>query len=292
MYRLDNHAIALYLYLLEDKKLSIETTPSCNLADDLHEYFDILRALLDINEPGVVSIEPYDNCCDVTLNSNRKDELREHLTKYVELLTKDELVSKDNVLSWKNELKTFINNAKNSGYNLKSYNVTVEDMQVVLYGLMQNLFMLKRIDIIPDEMVYYFFSRNTSREAENVCVEGFYKQLKVSCTVDIESYINKQNKKNVNTSSAFTTQEDWLYRYICETTGHVSTSIPMQIDLVDVDQTKPSTFPNFEALKQACYRLNKRYEKKYGLKPFIKKVKNEDLFHITFAPNDKGKNLL
>lgn len=292
MYRLHNHAIALYLYLLEDKKLSIETSPSCNLADDLHDYFDILRALLGINEPGVVKIEPYDNCCDVTLNSNRKDELREHLTKYVELLTKDELTSENNVLSWKNELKTFINNAKNSGYNLKSYNVAVEDMQVILYGLTQNLFMLKSIGIIPDEIVDSFFSRNTSGEAEEVHVEDFYRQLKVSCTVDIESYINKQNKKNVNASSAFTTQEDWLYNYICQKTGRKDCSIPMQFELIDVDQTKPNTFRNFEALKQACYRLNKRYKQIYNVKSFVKKVKNEDLFRITFAPNDKDKNLL
>lgn len=248
MYRLDNHTIALYLYLLEDKKLSIETTYFCDLADDLHEYFDILRARLDINEPGVVNIKPYSTCCDVTLNSNRKDELREHLTKYVELLTKDELISENNVLSWKNELKTFINNAKNSGYNLKSYNVTVKDMHVVLYGLMQNLFMLKRIDIIPDEIVYCFYSRNASGDAEEVHVENFYNQLKVSCTVDIESYINKQNKKNVNTSSAFTVQEDWLYNYICKKTGHSDCSIPMQFELIDIDQDKPNTFRNFEAL--------------------------------------------
>lgn len=157
---------------------------------------------------------------------------------------------------------------------------------------MQNLFKLKRIDIVPDEIVTSFFCRTASGEVENGGETNFYRQLNVSCTVDIESYINKQNKKNVNTSSAFTTQEDWLYRYICKKTGHVSTSIPMQFELIDVDQTKPHTFPNIESFKQACYRLNKRYEKKYGLKPFIKKVKNEDLFRISFAKDDKGKKLL
>lgn len=165
-------------------------------------------------------------------------------------------------------------------------------MHVVLYGLMQNLFMLKRIDIILDEIVYCFYGRNAAGDAEEVHLENFYNQLKVSCTVDIESYINKQNKKNVNTSSAFTAQEDWLYNYICQKTGHSGCSIPMQFELIDIDQDKPNTFRNFEALKQACYRLNKRYERKYGVKSFVKKVRNEDLFRITFAQNDKGENLL
>lgn len=132
MNRLDNYAITLCLYFFEGYKLTLETTTFDNLAEDLHGYFESLRAFLDIKEPNLFQVEQYDVCYDVTLSSNRKNELREHLTKYVELLAKDELISKSNVLSWKNELKTFINKAKTSGYNLKSYNVTVDDMHVVL----------------------------------------------------------------------------------------------------------------------------------------------------------------
>ena len=66
----------------------------------------------------------------------------------------------------------------------------------------------------------------------------------------------------------------------------------MQFELIDVDQTEPNTFPNFDSFKQAYHRLNKRYFEKYGVKGFVKKVKNEDLFRITFAKNDRGGTLL
>lgn len=292
MERLDNYAIAFCLYFLNGNTLSLSTVPSDALSDDLHDYFDLLRANLGVKLPALFQIQRYNGYCDVFVNSSRFDELKKSLTEYTNLLIEDKLDSSRNVLAWKNKLKAFIDKAKSSGYNLQSYNVTVKDIHVVLYGLMLEVFELKHIDIIPDEVVSSFYNRDTSGDVEGGDVTDFYKQLEVHCTVDIETFISKQNKKNVNSSSAFTAQEDWLYKYICDKTGHASCSIPMQLELIDPDQSEPNTFPNFKSFKQAYHRLNKRYESKYGVKPFVKKVKNEDLFRITFAKNDKGGNLL
>lgn len=187
-------------------------------------------------------------------------------------------------------MKAFINKAKSSDYNLKSYNVTVEDMHVVLFGLMQDLFKLLNIDIISEEVVPSFYHRDTAGDVENGDVSKFYECLKVTCTLDISTFMNKQNKKNT-TYSPNSTKEDLLYKYICEMTGHISTSIPMQFELIDPDRTRPNTYPNFQSLKMSYKRLNERYERKYGVKYFVRKVKNEDLFRITFAQNDNGSLL-
>lgn len=287
MERLDNYSIALCLYLLEGKVLSINTTIFETLAEDLHDYFDLLRYNLGAEQPDLFKLEYHQAYCDVLVEDTRSIELKELLTKYVDVLIKDKLTSKSNVFSWKNELKAFINKAKSSDCNLKSYNVTVKDMHVVLYGLMQDLFKLQHIDITPDEVVPCFYHRDTSGDVECGDVSKFHECLKVTCALDVSAFMNKQSKKNT-THSPNSTKEDWLYKYICEKTGRVSTSIPMQFELVDPDQTKPNTYPTFQSLKMSYKRLNERYEKKYGVKHFVKKVKNEDLFRIDFAKNDNG----
>lgn len=287
MERLDNYSIALCLYLLKGNTLYINTTVFETLPDDLHDYFDLLRSYLGAEQPALFKLERYNEHCDVILDKTRKKELKELLTKYVDDLVKDKLESRSNVLSWKNELKAFVNKAKASGYNMKSYNVSVEDMHVVLYGLIQNIFKLNHIDIIPDEVVPCFYDRDTSGDVESGDVSKFYECLKVSCTVDVSTFMNKQTQKNTK-HSPNSTKEDWLYKYICEATGRVSTSIPMQFKLIDVDQSEPNTYPNLESFKMSYNRLNKRYYDKYGVKHFVKKVKNEDLFRITFAKNDDG----
>lgn len=287
MERLDNYSIALCLYLLEGNTLSINTTVFETLPDDLHDYFDLLRYNLGTEQPALFKLNRYNGYCDITLDKTREKEIKELLTKYVDELVKDNLESTDNVLSWKTELKAFVDKAKASGYNMKSYNVSVEDMHVILYGFIQNILKLNHIDIIPDEVVPYFYDRDTSGDVESGDVSKFYECLKVSCTVDISTYINKQTKKNTK-HSPNSTKEDWLYKYICQKTGRVNTYISMQFELIDPDQTKPNTYPNFQSLKMSYNRLNKRYEKKYGIKHFVKKVKNENNFRITFAKNDDG----
>ena len=286
MKRMENYAVALCLYLLEGNTLSINTTAFETLPDDLHDYLDLLRYNLGA-EPALFKIERYSGYCDIMLEKTRQNELKELLTKYVDSLVKNNLDSINNVLSWNIELKEFVDSAKGSGYNLKSYNVAIDDMHVVLHGLMQNIFTLKRINIIPDEVVPSFYNRDISGDVENGDISRFHDCLKVECTVDISTFMNKQNQKN-STHSPNSTKEDFLYRYICEKTGRVSTSIPMQFELIDVDQAKPNTYPNFQSLKMSYNRLNKLYEKKYGVKHFVKKVKNEDLFRIIFAQNDNG----
>lgn len=292
MERLDNYAIALCLYLLNGNMLDFGFAPYGDVAENIQIYFNMLQNNLGVEEPKLFQLLCLGSSCCVTVESNKRELLKKSLVEYNNLLIKDKLYSSTNVLTWENELKSFINKAKSSGYNLQSYCVTVDDIHIVLYGLMQELFTLKHIYIIPDEALFCFYERDTSGDIVGGDVTDFYKQLKVHCTIDIKTFISKQNKKNVNKSSAFTAQEDWFYKYICDKTGHKSCLIPMQFELIDPDQSKPNTFQNFKSFKQAYHRLNKRYTNKYGVEQFVKKVRNEDLFKITFAKNDKGGNLL
>jgi hypothetical protein len=307
--RLNNYSIALCLYFLRDKYITPKTNVSSQdilsclyfdpylpdsdilLKEDLFHYFDVLRSCLETNLK-LFNVEYNGLCCIVRVTRGYEEKLEQCLNNYVNALIEDELDSSENRFSWQKELKVFINKVKKSEFNLKSYNVAIEDMHVVLYGVLLKKFKLNRFEITPAEHFENFGTRTP--EGLVACGDGskFFEQLNVSCNIDLQTYINNLNKKNVNKSSAFTSQEDWLYKYICDKTGYTSSSIPMQFELIDPDQSKPNTFKNFDSLKQAYHRLNKRYEKKYGVKNFIKKVKNEDLFRITFAKNDTKRKAL
>lgn len=294
LYRLNNYALAMCLYLLNGHTLNFSTNvPEIDilLREDLLHYFDYVRFSIGA-EARLFEVAHSHDYCSVIVARGREKELKQCLGHYVNALLKDDLYCSENVPSWKQDLRSFIDKAKTSGFNLKSYNVAIDDMHVILYGVIQKVFTLKNLNITTDEYFENFGTRTPEGDVD--CGDGseFHKQLKVHCTVDVETFISRQNKKNTNSSDKFTNQEDWLYKYICEATGHVSTSIPMQFELIDVDQTEPNTFHNFNSLKQAYHRLNKRYFEKYGVKGFVKKVKNEDLFRITFAKNDRGGTLL
>ena len=170
---------------------------------------------------------------------------------------------------------------------MKSYNVSVEDMHVVLYGFIQNILKLNHIDIIPDEVVPYFYDRDTSGDVESGDVSKFYECLKVSCTVDISTYINKQTKKNTK-HSPNSTKEDWLYKYICKKTGRVNTYISMQFELIDPDQTKPNTYPNFQSLYDifnatAIYNMlqapySSTFERAIGWHELLRGISNDECY--------------
>lgn len=293
MERLDNYAIAICIYFMAGNVLDVNKTAFPEILDDLNAYFFGLQSKLSTSETELFNIEAYLSYYRISLGKEKQKELQELLTNYVDELEKDKLKSNDNILSWKNELKAFVKKVKASEYNLKSYNVAIEDMHVILYGIIRNLFILNCIEIglYDDEVIVPFLTRDSSGDVVGKDVSKFYDSLQVSCNVNISSFMNKQNKKNA-THSPYPTKEDWLYKYICEKTGGISSSIPMQFELIDVDRTKPNTYPNFQSFKQSYNRLNKRYEQKYGVKYFVKKVKNEDLFQITFAKNDKKNGLL
>lgn len=292
--RLNNYSVALCLYLLEGNHLGFEINVPVQdvlLREDLFHYFDYIRYNIGA-ELGLFEVEQSSNYCSVKVARGREKELGQCLGHYVNALLKDELDCSENVPSWKQDLKLFIDKAKTSGFNLKSYNVAIDDMHVVLYGVIQKMFTLKNLNITNTEYFENFGTRTPEGDVD--CGDGseFHKQLDIRCNVDVAAFISRQNKKNTNSSDKFTNQEDWLYKYICDATGHVSCSIPMMFELIDVDQTKSNTFSNFKSFKQAYYRLNDRYEAKYGVRPLVDKVRNEDLFRITFAKNDRGEKLL
>lgn len=294
MERLDNYAIALCIYFMAGNVLDVSKTAFAEISDDLNAYFFGLQSKISTSKTELFDVKDVLGLyCRISLERDRQKELQELLANYVDELEKDNLKSNDNILSWQNELKAFVKKAKTSEYNLKSYNVSIEDMHVALYGIIRNLFTLNRIEIglYDGDIIPTFLIRDTSGDVIGEDVSQFYDSLQVRCNVDISSYMDKQNKKNA-THSPYPTKEDWLYKYICKKTGGISSSIPMQFELIDVDRTKPNTYPNFQSFKQSYSRLNKRYEQKYGVKYFVKKVKNEDLFRITFAKNDKINGLL
>lgn len=290
MERLSNYAIALCLYFLNDNILSINTVPYETLPDDLHDYFDLLRVNLGVEQPALFEIQRHNGYCDVLVGRNRLDNLKKNLTKYNSLLIKDKLDSSRNVLTWKNELKAFINKAKSSGYNLQYYNVTVEDMHVVLYGLILGLFTLKHIDITPDEVVSCFYDRDTSGDVEGGDVTDFYKQLKVCCTVDIETFINKISQKKQKASNEKLTPKDSdLYKLIRRRSYHADNNISLkdQIDIYKNDDDKP--YKTEPSLKETIKRINQYYKVKYNVKHlFVRKLRGEDyLYKVKYAENDK-----
>lgn len=290
MERLDNYAIAFCLYFLNGNTLSLSTVPSNALPDDLHDYFDLLRANLGVKLPALFQIQRNNDYCDVFVNSSRFDELKKSLTEYTNLLIEDKLDSSRNVLAWKNKLKAFIDKAKSSGYNLQSYNVTVKDIHVVLYGLMLELFTLKHIDIIPDEVVSSFYGRDTSGDVEGGDVKDFYKQFKVRCIVDIETFINQiTQKKPESTNKTLSSKDSKLYQHILRRSHHIDCNISLkdQIDLFGNDEDKP--YKTEPSLKQAILRINNYYKDKYSVGYlFIRKIKGEDyLYRVKYAESDK-----
>lgn len=290
MERLDNYAIALCLYLFKGNTLSINTVPYEMLPDDISDYFGSLRAYLAVEQLGLFQIQRYGNYCDVSVDKRRLEELKKGLVDYTNLMIKDKLDSSRNVLAWKNELKSFIDKVKSTRYNLQSYNVTVNDMHIVLYGLMQELFELKRIDIIPDEVVSSFYNRDTSGEVEGGDVTDFYKQLEVHCTVNIKTFINQITQKKQKTSSKNLTPKDSkLYQLIRRRSYHADNNISLkdQIDIYGNDEYKP--YKTEPSLKEATRRINRYYENKYNVNHlFISKIKGEDyLYKVKYAESDK-----
>lgn len=290
MIRLDNNAIALCLYLLNGNILSINTVPYETLPDDLHDYFDLLRVNLGVEQPALFKIQRHNGYCDVLVDKNRLDNLKKSLAEYSNLLIKDKLDSSRNVLTWKNELKSFIDKAKSSSYNLQSYNVTVKDIHIVLYGIMLGLFTLKRINIIPDKVVSCFYDRDTSGDVEGGDVTDFYKQFKVHCTIDIETFISSQitKKKHEKSYKTLAPKDKKLYQLIrrrsCCTDNTIS--LKDQIDIFGNDEKPYKTEPS---LKEAIRRINRYYEIKYSVKHlFISKIKGEDyLYEVKYAESDK-----
>ena len=270
MERLDNYSIALCLYLLKGNVLCINTTVFETLQDDLHHYFDSLRSYLGA-EPALFKLERYNGHCNVLVEKARRKELKDLLAKYVDMLVIDKLTCRSNVLSWKNELKEFVARAKNSGYNLKTYNVTVDDMHVILYGFTQEKFELNKIDIIPDEVVPCFYDRDTSGDVENGDISKFHECLKVNCTIDLSACINNQdNEKRKYTLSGKTL---WLYKYIRKNSYGIDCEISLEHLVGSKEDNKP--YPTNSALKQALKRINDYYKDKYSTTIlFVSKIKN------------------
>lgn len=287
MERLDNYSIALCLYFLKGNTLSIDcSTPDImDLKEDLFHYFDVIRYSIGA-KPKLFNITLFNTSCSISV-SNRLDELRQCLTDYVDDLTKNKLESSVNVLAWKQEYNKFIAKVKSSGYNLQSYNATLEDMHVILYGVISDIFALKRIDIIPNDNFEPFGTRTIDNDVDCADGSGLYKQLQMICTIDIESYINKQSKDNQEKTLNISGKTEILYRIIRKR-AHGEDCLITLGDLVGLEDNH--LFKSETAMRQAIKRINDYYASKYTTKVlFVSKRRDESDYtcRISYAPDDK-----
>lgn len=289
MERLDNYAIALCIYFMAGNVLDVSKTAFPGISEDLNAYFFGLQSKLSTSKTELFDVKDVLGLyCRIPLERDRQKELQELLTNYVDELEKDNLKSNDNILSWQNELKAFVKKAKTSEYNLKSYNVSIEDMHVTLYGIIQNLFTLNRIEIglYDGDIIPTFLIRDTSGDVIGEDVSKFYDSLQIRCNVDISSFINKQeNKKNNYNISGKTLL---LYKKIRNFTNGYDSEIPLENFIGEKEDGNPYQSEN--SLKQAIYRINNYYKATYSTTtPFISKIRNGQTrfsCKITYAPND------
>lgn len=269
--------------------LDVSKTAFPGISEDLNAYFFGLQSKLSTSKTESFDVKDVLGLyCRISLERDRQKELQELLANYVDELEKDNLKSNDNILSWQNELKAFVKKAKTSEYNLKSYNVSIEDMHVTLYGIIQNLFTLNRIEIglYDGDIIPTFLIRDTSGDVIGEDVSKFYDSLQIRCNVDISSFINKQENKTNNYNISGKTL--LLYKKIRNFTNGYDSEIPLENFISEKEDGKPYQSEN--SLKQAIYRINNYYKATYSTTtPFISKIRNGQTrfsCKITYAPND------
>lgn len=288
LYRLNNYALAMCLYLLNGHTLNFSTNvPEIDilLREDLLHYFDYVRFSIGA-EARLFEVAHSHDYCSVRVARGREKDLKQCLNNYAEAMVKNNLESSENVLTWKNELKAFVDKIKTSGFNPKSYNAEIDEMHIILYGVTQELFTLKELRVILNEEFMNFGTRTPEGDVD--CGDGseFHEQMDIHCNVDVSLMVNKNSEAEKEDNTRLTDKPLLLYRIILRRSYHNSCDITLG-DLFGDE--KEHLFPSFSAMKMAIGRINKYYKAKYNVNYlFVSKVKNTSnhLYRITYAEND------